>query len=702
VAAVRGRILNDSSSDDDDDDDKADPTTNTPAPPALASARAFVDLTLDSNDDATRDDSDTEGQQADRQRPTAGSHQAVPATATATTTNDTTKGGTHKENDEMSAEQSKLLAEKEEEEENPMEQGVPEAANSAAVAVENNNENQDASLVVEQRVGRPLAEFTVDLTLSSGSDNDSDTEPTDTCLTESSTDVDVASLSQVPQTNTTTTTTTEAVDMSDNGGQQEQDSEIEEGQDDEFGSALAGSDEALAGSDEYDEEESAHADNAERDQSMTDAQGIQESTASLARNEAAVVASPTTRQKRKSGDRKSKRCGICESCVKPDCGSCSNCVVKKRGLSSQGACLWRLCIMHSESRQRAQKAAQLREKEHFKVTSSQDGHDDKSSTASAEDADVFNDEVQTGMTDDGCKHPKTKARLKEGGTFANPMGRIPNAFHWDADHGLWAPKVFKTAALPTSKDEGNAILSTKTVMEETTATSAEAKQCKKHLGRCGQCEGCLRPDCRACVKCRRMKKYGGTGSIGACMLRPCAWHVETTQTKFKIHRRRSGDSPRTCETTSSNTLATGVRAKTKSCGKDANKKCVAETSLPARSADGLQRGARVYGRWPENEVSFEDNADFDFAGSLLTICTLLVRNRCFTGAPSQTNTSLRMEMIGFIRLNSWTATRGDMFLAENCSLKKSTISVVEGPHEVIAADRTQPRYQTMHPTLLLN
>lgn len=40
--------------------------------------------------------------------------------------------------------------------------------------------------------------------------------------------------------------------------------------------------------------------------------------------------------------------------------------------------------------------------------------------------------------------------------------------------------------------------------------------------RCGECPGCMQPNCRRCVFCRDMKRYGGVGKIRkACMKRVC-------------------------------------------------------------------------------------------------------------------------------------------------------------------------------------
>lgn len=41
----------------------------------------------------------------------------------------------------------------------------------------------------------------------------------------------------------------------------------------------------------------------------------------------------------------------------------------------------------------------------------------------------------------------------------------------------------------------------------------------KRRGRCGECSGCIADDCGACVCCKDMKKYGGTGRKKKCCIR---------------------------------------------------------------------------------------------------------------------------------------------------------------------------------------
>ncbi|GAB6024313.1 hypothetical protein CHUAL_009004 [Chamberlinius hualienensis] len=45
---------------------------------------------------------------------------------------------------------------------------------------------------------------------------------------------------------------------------------------------------------------------------------------------------------------------------------------------------------------------------------------------------------------------------------------------------------------------------------------------RKKFVRCGKCEGCLRPDCKICIYCLDMSRYGGKGVLKqACKLRKC-------------------------------------------------------------------------------------------------------------------------------------------------------------------------------------
>ena len=72
------------------------------------------------------------------------------------------------------------------------------------------------------------------------------------------------------------------------------------------------------------------------------------------------------------------------------------------------------------------------------------------------------------------------------------------------------------------------------------------------ITRCGECEGCLRDDCRQCVECLRKKKYGGDGSSKqACVLRKCLNYVRK--------RNRSNKSTTTTTTTpAKNNLSTSL------------------------------------------------------------------------------------------------------------------------------------------------
>lgn len=67
----------------------------------------------------------------------------------------------------------------------------------------------------------------------------------------------------------------------------------------------------------------------------------------------------------------------------------------------------------------------------------------------------------------------------------------------------------------------------------------------KRKQRCGQCDGCKRPDCGECYCCRDKKVFGGSGRYGkACMLRKCNQmryaSSETVPTKHS-REKSSGD-----------------------------------------------------------------------------------------------------------------------------------------------------------------
>jgi len=55
------------------------------------------------------------------------------------------------------------------------------------------------------------------------------------------------------------------------------------------------------------------------------------------------------------------------------------------------------------------------------------------------------------------------------------------------------------------------------------------RKCGRRLKRCYECETCKIPDCRKCILCKDMKKYGGKGiKKQACMMRPKCLLLEET------------------------------------------------------------------------------------------------------------------------------------------------------------------------------
>merc|ERR1719369_1676897 len=60
----------------------------------------------------------------------------------------------------------------------------------------------------------------------------------------------------------------------------------------------------------------------------------------------------------------------------------------------------------------------------------------------------------------------------------------------------------------------------------------------KRLNRCFKCESCLKPDCRKCIYCKDMKKYGGKGTKKqSCMERPKC--LRTQHFEYKNKRRNT-------------------------------------------------------------------------------------------------------------------------------------------------------------------
>jgi hypothetical protein len=82
-----------------------------------------------------------------------------------------------------------------------------------------------------------------------------------------------------------------------------------------------------------------------------------------------------------------------------------------------------------------------------------------------------------------------------------------------------------------------------TDLEEDTAylaaQAAAKKQRHRNTGRCNKCDGCQKQDCGQCHKCVLKVKYGGKGSRGACVFRPCARSQPAHQRQNQPNQKRS-------------------------------------------------------------------------------------------------------------------------------------------------------------------
>jgi hypothetical protein len=68
--------------------------------------------------------------------------------------------------------------------------------------------------------------------------------------------------------------------------------------------------------------------------------------------------------------------------------------------------------------------------------------------------------------------------------------------------------------------------------------SRRSVACRKNQGRCGKCQGCKTPDCGNCQKCKYKVQFGGSGSKGACIDRPCVRFLYRHNTHYQATARR--------------------------------------------------------------------------------------------------------------------------------------------------------------------
>ena len=107
--------------------------------------------------------------------------------------------------------------------------------------------------------------------------------------------------------------------------------------------------------------------------------------------------------------------------------------------------------------------------------------------------------------------------------------KLTSVHRSDIDHYLKAPKLNKTRSQINTKLRGKLReklrKNKKILLRKRNVKSVPARKCpvlkKAKRWRCGECEACQRPDCRRCLFCKDMKKYGGAGvKKQSCIERP--------------------------------------------------------------------------------------------------------------------------------------------------------------------------------------
>ena len=89
----------------------------------------------------------------------------------------------------------------------------------------------------------------------------------------------------------------------------------------------------------------------------------------------------------------------------------------------------------------------------------------------------------------------------------------------------YSKKTDKNISLINTKMRGKPKKNEKILLRRRTSKSVSGRKCKGlkkvKRWRCGDCEACQRPDCRKCLFCKDMKKYGGAGvKKQSCIQRP--------------------------------------------------------------------------------------------------------------------------------------------------------------------------------------
>lgn len=105
--------------------------------------------------------------------------------------------------------------------------------------------------------------------------------------------------------------------------------------------------------------------------------------------------------------------------------------------------------------------------------------------------------------------------------FICELMRITGAVIRDAAKGRSLPSVGRREAKkPKSKAAFVMPAVCKTLEEHCKATSSTPKKSvPSRKNRCGLCEACLASECKVCLFCRNMKKYGGPGTFKQCCVR---------------------------------------------------------------------------------------------------------------------------------------------------------------------------------------
>ncbi|XP_070396045.1 DNA (cytosine-5)-methyltransferase 1-like isoform X2 [Dermacentor albipictus] len=105
--------------------------------------------------------------------------------------------------------------------------------------------------------------------------------------------------------------------------------------------------------------------------------------------------------------------------------------------------------------------------------------------------------------------------------FIRELMRVTGAFIRDVPKGRTLPSVVRKEIKklePKVEFVMPAVYMTLGKLRKATDSSAKKSGLLRKY-RCGLCEACLAPECKLCVFCRNMKKYGGPGTLKQCCIR---------------------------------------------------------------------------------------------------------------------------------------------------------------------------------------